>query len=762
MGNELIQYLKYSRKWQEDVTSAINRSHWSQDISRYYLTDSMQKDERFVRFFKSQILASLRYDGMENRHEIIAQAYTKTFEWIFKPPPAGERWNSFENWLTGSDSLYWITGKPGAGKSTLMKFLTDDERTLHHLKTWGGDSHAITTCSFYFWCSGTEIQMTQEGLLRTLLFEGLSQLPYLIPVVLAHRMEASILFGASALRDDWSWTELVQTFKLFLQAMKQRAPDLGYEYDRRPRKLVLFIDGLDEFAGKPNEIIEFVQSIVVTDVKICVSSRPWNAFKDAYQKSPSLRLEDLTSIDIRHYVHSKLEDHSGFLSLQQIEPVRASELMETVTTKAAGVFLWVYLVTESLLQGVSDGERLSELQNRLNDLPEDLEGLFLRMLNSLEPSRLARGSQYFYFLRCHIPEVSILQFSFADEDDLRYAFKLKVSPLTEDQRLARSDIMRRRLNACCKGLLEVRQDLKGTIFDHKASTTRFDDCPVEYLHRTVKDWLAKPDIWKQLLGNVDASFDPSYQLCCAYICYLKTMDPRRLDLGVLHDSVEKVLDYAQVTDPECLGHQVELLEELDRALTELTTIKDSEGKSFLDPLFDAWRAPTSILELSRVQRKRNTSFLHLATQKQLVNFVQHQLRATPSKKRTKLATSLLEVVVKYAWNTKLLTILLEHGADPNADGLLQLILTEEDKNLSDKLTAELTALLIRRGADPVVMSSSQCEMDNETRNYVVEARHKYEVELEQAHFLQNHKPKKSRLHRLSQSVSSAFQRKCKD
>jgi ABC-type lipoprotein export system ATPase subunit len=52
---------------------------------------------------------------MEAREEAIAKAHPKTcdraFEVMLKP------------WLSSHDSLFWITGKPGSGKSTLMKFL---------------------------------------------------------------------------------------------------------------------------------------------------------------------------------------------------------------------------------------------------------------------------------------------------------------------------------------------------------------------------------------------------------------------------------------------------------------------------------------------------------------------------------------------------------------------------------------------------------------------------------------------------------------
>lgn len=43
-------------------------------------------------------------------------------------------------------------------------------------------------------------------------------------------------------------------------------------------KIVAFMDGLDEFSGQPPYIIEFLTSLILADVKVCASSRPWGGF----------------------------------------------------------------------------------------------------------------------------------------------------------------------------------------------------------------------------------------------------------------------------------------------------------------------------------------------------------------------------------------------------------------------------------------------------------------------------------------------------
>lgn len=39
------------------------------------------------------------------------------------------RWNDFVAWLEEGDGLYWIAGKAGSGKSTLMKYIASHPST---------------------------------------------------------------------------------------------------------------------------------------------------------------------------------------------------------------------------------------------------------------------------------------------------------------------------------------------------------------------------------------------------------------------------------------------------------------------------------------------------------------------------------------------------------------------------------------------------------------------------------------------------------
>jgi len=92
--------------------------------------------------------------------------HTQTFEWIFEQPRGGESgvpsWSSFTEWLEGdSKELYWITGKPGAGKSTLVKFILRNPKLQNSLMLWADDK-PLLVLHFYLWNPGSDLQRSHE------------------------------------------------------------------------------------------------------------------------------------------------------------------------------------------------------------------------------------------------------------------------------------------------------------------------------------------------------------------------------------------------------------------------------------------------------------------------------------------------------------------------------------------------------------------------------------------------------------------------
>ena len=157
--------------------------------------------------------------------------------------------------------------------------------------------------------------------------------------------------------------------------------------DWKDDHFVFFIDGLDEYEGDDAELADVVLSLQGSKhLKLCVSSRPHNVFKDSFGEDPCLylTLHDSTKDDISRYVSGMIQENSAFPRLCDRNP-ETPELVNMVVDQAQGVFLWVFLVVRSLIRGLSNADSVSVSKKRLMNMPKDLEQYFDSMLGSIEP-----------------------------------------------------------------------------------------------------------------------------------------------------------------------------------------------------------------------------------------------------------------------------------------------------------------------------------------------------------------------------------------
>ena len=331
-----------------------------------------------------------------------------------------------------------------------MKLIHNAPETQKLLRAWGAGKDIVKT-SFFFWNSGTHLQMSQEGLLRTLLHQILTGYRHIVSRVFQQRFEKYLFVYESAKVVPLQWSELTKAFRNTIEELCNTV------------KIVLFIDGLDKFDEKHSNLIDFIRSLLTPNVKVCFSSRPWIIFEDAFKHEPNLLLQNLTFSDIHQFVSSKFHSNPGFNALKTLDPRYAMNLVTNVTTKSSGVFLWVHLVVESLLEGLSGGERTSDLQSRLESLPPDLEDLFWKILGDLEPTAFQYGVQLFDLIRSAVTPITFLHLSFADEDVPNHAFDLPIRMISREEKAARVEIMRRRLDTCTRGLLEATSPKNPTV-----------------------------------------------------------------------------------------------------------------------------------------------------------------------------------------------------------------------------------------------------------------------------------------------------------
>lgn len=151
---------------------------------------------------REKFLKSLNFPERDSRLNDIKEACHRTFEWLFGDISndvylkndslehsqdilqdqsrdllyeslvaqcQGKAWSCFTSWLKSNEDLYWITGKPGSGKSTLMKFLYDDPSTRRLLnENTPGETIML---SHFFYIMGSPMQCNIKRLLCDLLYQ---------------------------------------------------------------------------------------------------------------------------------------------------------------------------------------------------------------------------------------------------------------------------------------------------------------------------------------------------------------------------------------------------------------------------------------------------------------------------------------------------------------------------------------------------------------------------------------------------------------
>jgi hypothetical protein len=342
----------------EDFNTAIEKlkSNVEEQTPGAWLVLSNTAHRGQAYFAEQLILQSLRFSSIESRHESISKEHSNTFSWIFDQASP----TKFVEWLKGEDGVYWVSGKPGSGKSTLIKFVAEHEQTKRWLEEWAGDKKLVIA-NFYFWSASThQSQKSQSGLLRTILYQILRQCPELIQTAY-HDQWIALTSNGKVLKE--SRDELL-TVPALLNTLRNISTSTASD-----TKFCFFLDGLDEYDGRPADIIELVDILKsFQNVKTCVSSRPWNEFEDRFGNDSRWKLyvHDFTRYDIHLYVQETLGENSRFQQLQNEDP-KCPNFVWNIVNEADGVFLWVFLVTRSLLEGLTNSDRIKDLQDRLNE-----------------------------------------------------------------------------------------------------------------------------------------------------------------------------------------------------------------------------------------------------------------------------------------------------------------------------------------------------------------------------------------------------------
>ncbi|OAL44761.1 hypothetical protein IQ07DRAFT_648965 [Pyrenochaeta sp. DS3sAY3a] len=472
------------------------------------------------------LLDSLDFDQRRGRYTTIHHAHPGTFSWVFP--------SRFEAWLQSDHPIFWISGKPGSGKSTLMKFLVGNSNTLEALSLWSG-SAPLVVVDYYFWINGSDLQRSHDGLLRALLYEILRQDPSAAKLVFPEAwksIEERLATGTSSSSKFCSHTWERSTL---LEACQRLSTS-----ENLRTKFCLFIDGLDEFQGDHEELIQTVRDLAKLNVKLCVASRPWNAFEEAFgaDVEHKIYLQDFNKPDMEFYIEQKLTNQPNFRILEHDQ---GRNIVDEIVEKAKGVFLWVFLVVRSLNEGLRNQDSFSLLQKRLREFPSDLDQFFRHMFLSLEPIYRSHLSHMFQVaLRASAP-LHLLAYWFLEGN-----LNIETMPVNSPQyqnTTKMEETMAIRINGRCKGLMEVSNE------------------GVDFLHRTVKDFFETSEINALLIEWQQPGFNPDLALCTILLAEFKCSPPTISKLYYVCLILTLAIRHYGKESKESAQRQVELFEQ---------------------------------------------------------------------------------------------------------------------------------------------------------------------------------------------------------
>lgn len=431
--------------------------------------------------FRKLLLNRLRHPLGEKRIDKIAEAQENTFEWIWSEQ------EPIKQWLSRERGLFWISGKPGSGKSTMMKkVFLDVEKQYVRTETM--------VVSFFFSNLGDKFGRTFEGLLRVILEKMLRQKSEIIDIILDNFPEAF---------ENWASSEAEPSsedlaFEIGTERLKRTVLDV---VRRGPRnlKLVICVDALDECddVNTKNIIAYFRQLVNETNqasVRICFSGRGIaDALINTDEEREGFTMEDRTEQDIETFV----SDEISAFPFPESEALALYRLRVAIVAKANGVFLWAVLVCRKLSDGCEQGDTLTELLGVLQTTPPELEGIFSSMLAGVEKTHLDETNLMLALMLTAVRPLEVRELCFAMALGSETIFNSQKTLQENSKFVLSGPTMMRRVRHRCSGLLEgvpvhfatgISPDLMwGSPFG--TSNSAKDRTIIQFVHQTVKDFL---------------------------------------------------------------------------------------------------------------------------------------------------------------------------------------------------------------------------------------------------------------------------------
>lgn len=413
-------------------------------------------------------IEKLKFPQIDSRKMGIRRAHSKTCQWLLDS-------RQYQDWLDDEKlhdhyGLLWMKGKPGTGKSTIMKFID------HKFRESQFGQHTVTI-SFFFNARGTELEKSTPGMYRALLVQ-----------LLTINSKLKSIFKQAGL-ERWNLLdENIWTLELLEVLFEKAVASLG------DLSAVCFIDALDECdESQVRKMVRSLEHIVKTANLSGIKFRVFFSSRYYPQITTEVGLELLLDRqkghdeDIEAYVESELRIGSCAI---------AAKIRDELKEKSQGIFMWVVLVTEMLSTEFDRGRHPRQLQQKLREIPNDLHQLYrsILMRDIRDQDELLLCLQWLLFAREPIaPQQFSLLMQVSGDADL--------SGGLEETSMA---MIEKYIRNVSKGVAEVAKGYT-----------------VQFIHESVRDFLLKEDglrdLWPDRTENPEGEGHDRLKQCCYHV-----------------------------------------------------------------------------------------------------------------------------------------------------------------------------------------------------------------------------------------------------